>query len=99
MANEIAVLLDDPFDSLFLGELGAIVLQMENDFCSTLNPLGLVYFIQAISRRVPLVRLFAWQIGLREDLDAIRNHEGRVESNTELADHVVVLGVAIGSFA
>jgi hypothetical protein len=77
------------------GELGAVVLQLDDDLAAAALAVALLDLVAAGAVARPDVAGLGGAPGVGVDLDAFRHHERRVEADAELADEVGVLLVAL----
>ena len=83
--EELAVLLQQFFDAVFLEELLAVVVNMEHDVRTALCLVGLFEGEFGVAVAAPLVCRFVLPT-LGDNVDTLRYHEGAVESESEVSD-------------
>jgi hypothetical protein len=87
-ADEIAVALDQVLHPRFLGILGVLFLEMEHDLHPALQAARLFDRVAADAVAGPQQFLAVLAPRPAENLHLVRDHEGGVETDAELADHV-----------
>eukprot|EP01137_Pigoraptor_chileana_P011499 Opistho-2@62467 len=88
VANELRVLFHDLLDLLLLGVLELVLLHLKDEHRAAAETGSLGVDLDgeaATGRRLPDILLVV--IVLRDDLDAVRNEVGRVETDTKLTNH------------
>ena len=100
VADVVAVLLDEALElvvvrEVLLGFLAAErILEVQRDGRAALRLLALLNGVGAVCIRLPLPGLLLACLA-RHDRHMVRDHEGRVEADAELADHLFVRQVLV----
>ena len=87
-ADEVAVGGDEVLETVFLGVFGELRLQLQDDLHAARNAVAFLDRVAAHTIAGPDERLALMTPAAGVDLDLIGHHEGRVEADAELADHV-----------
>ena len=85
-SHELAILVQQVLDALLLKELLAVVGNVEDDVGTTILALSIVDGELRASVTGPANSLGTFLIALGDNLHFLRNHEGRVEAQSEVTD-------------
>ena len=81
--------------SVLVGKLKAVLVQEQRDLRAYCRLVSFLHLILCTALACPMYRNRAFFIGKRIDLHLIRNHKRRVESKSEVADHIVLRGLVL----
>ena len=91
--HERAVFFDDFSDTVFIGELQAVFVQIQGDFRSDRCLIAVLHVIFGASITFPVNRGGTIFVGQGVDMHIVCNHERRVKAKSKVTDHLICIGL------
>ena len=95
VGHESTVFAEDFTHPVFIGKFQRIVIQEKRDSRSDFFAAAFADLIGRLTRAFPVDRCCTFLIGKRLDMNFIGDHKSRVEPETEMADHLIFIGLIL----